>query len=98
MLAAFSIPAFFHFDMNVILQELIFPHSQDHVGILRDVDGVAQVTNAAFNLDFVMEKLFKGGQIKDLVTDRLGAVDGVLEGGDVSNQMDWRSWFKQAIS
>jgi len=47
---------------------------------LRDVDGVAQVTDAAFDLDLVVEKLFESGQIKDLVADRLGAVDGVLLG------------------
>jgi hypothetical protein len=65
---------------------------------LRDVDGVAQVTDAAIDLDLVMEELFESGQIKDLVADRLGAVDGVLEGGDVSNQIDWRLRLKQAIS
>ena len=65
---------------------------------LRDVDGVAQVTDAAIDLDLIVEKLFESRQIKDLVADRLGAVDGVLEGGDVSNQIDWRLRLKQAIS
>jgi hypothetical protein len=47
---------------------------------LRDVDGVAEVSNTALDLDLVMQKLFKGGEVEYLVADRLGAVDGVLEG------------------
>ena len=47
---------------------------------LRDVDGIAQVTDAAIDLDLIVEKLFESRQIKDLVADRLGAVDDVLQG------------------
>lgn len=47
---------------------------------LRDVDGVAEIPNPALHLDLIMQKLFKGGEVENLVADRLGAVDGVLGG------------------
>lgn len=46
---------------------------------LRYGDGISKVANTVFNLDLVVQKFFKRGQVEDLVTDRLGAVDGVLE-------------------
>jgi hypothetical protein len=45
---------------------------------LLNVDAVAEVAGAAFNLDAVVEELFEGRDIKDFVGDGLGAVDGVL--------------------
>jgi len=46
---------------------------------LGNSDRVPQVTNTALDFDFVMEKLFKRGDVEDLVADWLGAVDGELE-------------------
>lgn len=47
---------------------------------LRDGDVIAQVAGAALDLDAVVQELLKGGQIEDLVADRLAGVDGVLNG------------------
>jgi hypothetical protein len=48
------------------------------VSNMRNRDRITQVANTIFNLDLVVEKLLERRQIKDLVTDGLGAVDGVL--------------------
>jgi len=45
---------------------------------LADLDGVAEVSSAALDLDTVVEELLKGGGVEDLVVDGLGAVDDVL--------------------
>ena len=45
---------------------------------LADLDNVAEVTSATLDLDAVVEELFKGGGVEDLVVDGLGAVDDVL--------------------
>lgn len=45
---------------------------------LGDGDRVAQIARAAVHLDAVVQELLESGDVKDLVTDRLRAVDGVL--------------------
>lgn len=51
------------------------------IALLADLDDVSQVTGAAFNLDAVVEELLEGGNVKDLVVGRLGAVDDELREG-----------------
>ena len=46
---------------------------------LGDDDLVAEVTNAALNLDAVVEELLEGGDIEDLVVGGLRSVDDVLQ-------------------
>jgi hypothetical protein len=45
---------------------------------LGDVDGFAEVSHTALDLDLVMQELFKGRKVENLVADRLSAVDGIL--------------------
>jgi hypothetical protein len=47
---------------------------------LRDLDGVAEVSGAALNLDAVVQELLKGLDVEDLVIDGLRAVDDELDG------------------
>ena len=44
-----------------------------------DVDVVAEIARAAFDLDAVVEEFLEGAQVEDLVRDGLRAVDGVLD-------------------
>lgn len=53
---------------------------------LRDVDRIAEVPHTALNLDPVMQELFEGRKVENLVADRLSTVDSVLEDGKVRNQ------------
>jgi len=46
--------------------------------LLRDLDAVAEVADAALNLDAVVKELLECGNVKDLVVDGLRAVDRVL--------------------
>jgi len=48
--------------------------------LLADLDVVAEVANAALDLDTVMQELLECGNIEDLVVDRLTAIDNVLLG------------------
>jgi len=45
---------------------------------LADLDDIAEVTGTALDLDAVVEELFEGGGVEDLVVDGLRAVDDVL--------------------
>ena len=45
---------------------------------LRDIDIVAEVASAIFDLDAIVQELLECGQVKDLVGNRLAAVDHVL--------------------
>lgn len=45
---------------------------------LGDLDGIAEVTNAALNLDLVVQELLEGGDVEDLVVGGLGSVDDEL--------------------
>ena len=51
----------------------------DARSLLADLHAVAQVANSALDLDAVVQKLFKGGDVEDLVRSGLGGVDGKLE-------------------
>jgi hypothetical protein len=45
---------------------------------LADRDVVAEVPGAAVDLDAVVKELLEGGDVEDLIVDRLRAVDDVL--------------------
>lgn len=47
---------------------------------LGDLDGLAEVSGAALDLDAVVEELLEGLDVEDLVVDRLRAVDDELLG------------------
>jgi hypothetical protein len=64
---------------------------------LRDVDGVAEVSDTALNFDLIVQELFKGGEVENLIADRLGAVDGVLDADKVSDKKGYGSYLKQEI-
>jgi hypothetical protein len=53
---------------------------------LGDVDRVAEVPHTALDLDPIMQELFEGRKVENLVADRLGAVDDVLGDGKVSDE------------
>ena len=55
------------------------------IALLRNLYNVAKVANASIDLDFVVEELFEGGDVEDLVARGLGKVDDVLGRGIVSN-------------
>ena len=48
------------------------------IASLGDDDVVAEVADAALDLDAVVEELLEGGDIEDLVARGLRSVDGVL--------------------
>lgn len=48
------------------------------ITLLRDLDGIAQVSDTAVNLDLVLEELLEGGDIEDLVAGGLRSVDDEL--------------------
>lgn len=48
------------------------------ITLLRDLDGVTKVPDAAVNLDLVVEKLLERADVKDFVGGRLGCVDDEL--------------------
>jgi hypothetical protein len=45
---------------------------------LLDVDIVAEIARAAFDLDAIVQELLERAEVEDLVADGLGAVDRVL--------------------
>ena len=50
------------------------------VALLGDLDGLAEVTGAALDLDAVVEELLEGLDVEDLVVHGLRAVDDELLG------------------
>jgi hypothetical protein len=48
------------------------------VTLLRDLDGLAEVSHATVHLDLLVQELLEGGDIEDLVAGRLGGVDDEL--------------------
>lgn len=48
------------------------------IALLGDLDGVAEVTGAALNLDAVVKELLEGLDVEDLVVHGLRAVDDEL--------------------
>jgi hypothetical protein len=47
---------------------------------LGDLNVVAEVSDAALDLDAVVQELLESGDVEDLVAGRLGGVDDVLGG------------------
>lgn len=54
------------------------------ITLLRDLNGVTEVTDAAIDLDFIVKELLKSADVKDLVRGRLGRVDNELYSSVVS--------------
>lgn len=48
------------------------------IALLANLHRIAEISNAVVDFDLVVQKLFKGGDIEDLVRCRLGCVDDVL--------------------
>jgi hypothetical protein len=48
------------------------------ITLLGDGDGVAEVAGAAIDLDAIVKELLESLDVKDLIVDRLGAVDDEL--------------------
>ena len=55
---------------------------RDHLDLaisnLRYRDRIAEVANSVVDLDLVVKEFLEGGDVEDLITDGLGAVDCVL--------------------
>jgi hypothetical protein len=65
--------------LQVATRELLVSDNLDlAIGLLADLDVVAEVAGAALNLDAVVEELLKGLDVEDLVVDGLRAVDDEL--------------------
>ena len=50
------------------------------LALLRDLDGLAEVADAALNLDLLVQELLEGRDIEDLVAGGLRGVDDELRG------------------
>lgn len=61
------------------------------IASLGDDDVVAEVADAALDLDAVVEELLEGGDIEDLVARGLRSVDDVLRSRSVSIACHWPS-------
>lgn len=48
------------------------------IALLANLHRIAEISNAVVDFDLVVQKLFKSGDIEDLVRCRLGCVDDVL--------------------
>lgn len=48
------------------------------VTLLGDLNGLAEVADAAFNLDLFVQELLESRDIEDLVASRLGSIDDEL--------------------
>lgn len=71
--------------LEVATRELLVSNDLDlAIALLRDLDGVAEVSGAALDLDAVVQKLLESLDIEDLVVDRLRAVDDELSRTTVS--------------
>jgi hypothetical protein len=66
------------------------------LALLRDLDGLAEVADAALNLDLLVQELLKGRDIEDLVAGGLRGVDDELRRRAVSdsNQTCTVAWGK----
>ena len=77
----------------VYVQVLEVPSGERNVGgdddlaltLLRDHDGVAQVTDAVIDLDLLVQELLESVDIEDLVVGRLGSIDGELSKSQISS-------------
>ena len=67
--------------LQVAARELLVGNDLDlAIGLLGDLDVVAEVAGAALNLDAVVKELLEGLDVEDLVVDGLRAVDDELLG------------------
>jgi hypothetical protein len=67
--------------LQVAAGELLVGNDLDlAVALLGDLDGLAEVSGAALDLDAVVQELLEGLDVEDLVVDRLRAVDDELLG------------------
>jgi hypothetical protein len=65
--------------LQVAARELLVRNDLNlSIALLRDLNGVAEVTRAALNLDAVVKELFESLDVEDLVVDGLRAVDDEL--------------------
>ena len=66
--------------LEVATRELVVGNDLDlAVTLLRDLDGLAEVADAALNLDLLVEELLEGGDVEDLVRGGLRSVDDELQ-------------------
>ena len=61
------------------------------LALLRNLDGLPEVADAALNLDLLVQELLKGRDIEDLVAGRLRSVDDELCGQLVNNSKQAQS-------
>lgn len=54
-------------------------HFNLSIALLAYLYGVPQIPSSIINLDFIMEELFEGGNIEDLVGGGLGSIDDELQ-------------------
>lgn len=67
--------------LEVSSGELLVSNDLDlALALLGDLDHIAEVSDAAVNLDLVLEELLEGRDVEDLVRRRLGGVDDELLG------------------
>lgn len=65
---------------EVAARELLVRNDLDlAIGLLRDLDRVAEVSGAAIDFDAVVQELLEGLDVEDLVVDGLRAVDDELQ-------------------
>lgn len=65
--------------LEIATREFLVRNNLDlAITLLRDLDGVAEVTGTAVNLYTVVKELLKGSDIEDLVIRGLGGVDDEL--------------------
>jgi hypothetical protein len=68
--------------LEVAARELVVGDDLDlALALLGDLDGLAEVADAALNLDLLVQELLKGRDIEDLVARGLRGVDDELLGG-----------------
>jgi hypothetical protein len=71
--------------LEVTARELIVGNDLDlALALLRDLDDLAEVADAALDLDPLVQELLKGRDIEDLVAGGLRSVDDELRGRSVS--------------
>ena len=71
--------------LEVAARELVVGNDLDlALALLGDLDGLAEVADAALNLDLLVQELLEGRDIEDLVAGGLRGVDDELRGRERS--------------